>query len=58
MQIFRCNFAHDTPESVLPIVQIVRELENENKVHIPLLIDVEGPGIRTGILKSPISYVK
>ena len=47
VSIFRCNFAHDTPQSVMPLINSIRELEEENKVKIPLLIDVEGPGIRT-----------
>jgi pyruvate kinase len=54
--IFRCNFAHENPKSALSIVEVVRELEKEKNVKIPLLIDVEGPGIRTGPLSSPILY--
>ena len=29
VSVFRCNFAHDTPESTLPTVDIVHELEKE-----------------------------
>ena len=54
--IFRCNFAHDTPESTLPIMRIIHELEQEHKVHIAMMIDVEGPGIRTGALTQEIPY--
>jgi pyruvate kinase len=43
VEIFRCNFAHDTPQSALPITTMIHDLEREKGVKIPLLIDVEGP---------------
>ena len=58
VSIFRFNFAHETKETASKAVADIREIEKEMGVKIHLLADVEGPGVRTGVLTEKISYVK
>jgi pyruvate kinase len=54
--IFRFNFAHENNESASKVISIIREIEEEMGIKIHTLLDAEGPGIRTGVLKENIKY--
>ncbi|MCX6822950.1 MAG: pyruvate kinase [candidate division SR1 bacterium] len=54
--IFRFNFAHESFESATKTMSLIREIEKEGGVKIHTLLDAEGPGIRTGVLKTNIDY--
>lgn len=54
--IFRLNFAHETIQSWMKVMTMIRNREKEIWQKIHVLIDVEWPGIRTGILTTPIAY--
>ena len=56
--MFRLNFAHEKAETALPKMAAIHEIAEQTKKKMHILADVEGPGIRTGVLKTPISYVK
>ncbi|MFA6255654.1 MAG: pyruvate kinase [Candidatus Absconditabacterales bacterium] len=57
VDIFRLNFAHETIQSGMKAVNIIRNIEKKLGQKIRILMDVEGPGIRTGVLIESISYV-
>ena len=54
--IFRFNFAHENAESATRVISVIREIEEEMGIKIHTLLDAEGPGIRTGSLKTNIEY--
>lgn len=56
VDVFRFNFAHETSESAQARVRTIREIEEELGKHIRIMADIKGPGIRTGMLESPIAY--
>ena len=56
VSIFRFNFAHETFDSASKTIAIIREIEEEMWIKIHTLLDAEGPGIRTGVLKTNIDY--
>lgn len=56
VNIFRLNFAHETIQSWMKAITTIREREKELWEKIHILMDVEWPGIRTGMLMENISY--
>jgi pyruvate kinase len=57
VDVFRLNFAHETAQTGKNTVAMIREVEKNIGKDIKILLDVEGPGIRTGVLTTPIPYV-
>lgn len=51
VDVFRINASHSTPESLEFWVNLVRRVSMEMGRHIAVLIDLQGPRIRTGRLK-------
>lgn len=56
--MFRINSSHETPEIHKKTLDIVREIEKEEKKLIPVLLDLQGPKIRIGNLEEPIELKK
>lgn len=56
VSIFRFNFAHEDIKSAGKKIAMIREIEKEMGIKIHTLVDAEGPGIRTGVLKEDIQY--
>lgn len=56
IRILRYNFPHYTQETVTRDLEIVHEVEQEVGGKFALLLDTEGPEIRTGYLETPIVY--
>ncbi len=56
--IFRINSSHETPEVHQKTLNLIREVEKEEKTLIPVLLDLQGPKIRIGNLDSPIEINK
>lgn len=55
VDVFRINASHSTPESLEFWVKLVRRTSMEMGRHIAILIDLQGPRIRTGRLtKGPV----
>lgn len=52
--MFRINSSHDTIETHTRTLQIIRKVEKEENVIIPVLLDLQGPKIRIGELTEPI----
>ncbi len=45
---FRLNFSHGDGAQLEPLVQAVREAVKAERVHIPVLADIQGPKLRIG----------
>lgn len=58
VRILRMNFTHYTPESVLPMLDLVKIAEKQIGWTFDMYMDIEWPSIRTGILSEPRSYKK
>jgi pyruvate kinase len=56
--VFRLNMSHASHESVREIVPRIRKLANELNRPIGILLDTQGPAIRTGPLKTPLALNK
>lgn len=56
--MFRSNSSHADEAEQLRRVQITRELEKEVGYPIPILLDLQGPKIRVGLLDESIELVK
>lgn len=56
VRILRFNFPHYTQETTKRDLEIIRSVEKKVGGNFQLLLDTEGPEIRTGYLETPISY--
>jgi pyruvate kinase len=52
----RFNFTHFTPESASPIITMIRNLNTTLSEPFQLMMDIEGPSIRTREIPIPIPY--
>jgi pyruvate kinase len=51
LDVFRLNFSHGSFEDKRQIIEIIRNLEQELDVPIAILMDLQGPKLRIGIVK-------
>lgn len=58
VRILRCNFTHEIEESIVVKLAIIHEVEKEIGGKFQLMMDIEGPSIRTGKLDRPRMYKK
>lgn len=56
--MLRFNFSHATPANTQPTLDMIHELEKTLSEPFQLMMDLEGPSIRTGDLAEPRSYHK
>src|SRR5438128_5324598 len=56
--VFRLNMSHASRESVREIVPRIRKLANELGRAVGILLDTQGPAIRTGALKKALQLNK
>src|SRR5438552_8987770 len=54
VNIFRLNMSHAKPDWVRRVVKDIRAIATERKIFIGILMDLQGPAIRTGDLPAPI----
>lgn len=52
MNVCRLNFSHGTHEEQLRKINIVKELREERKIPLPIMLDTKGPEFRTGRYKN------
>ena len=52
LNVCRLNFSHGGHEDLKKIVDTIRELNEELKVHTAILADLQGPKIRVGIMEN------
>src|SRR5439155_18864350 len=56
--VFRLNMSHAAREWVCEIVPRIRKLADESTRPVGILLDTQGPAIRTGPLKTPLELKK
>ena len=56
--MFRLNSSHGDFEQHLTNLNYIREIEKELDTLIPVLLDLQGPKIRVGVLEEPIKIEK
>ena len=54
MNAVRLNMSHGTHESHLEVIKTVKSLNREIEDSIALILDTQGPEIRTGVLQSDL----
>ncbi|MBN1958495.1 MAG: pyruvate kinase [Desulfuromonadales bacterium] len=52
VNVFRLNFSHGDHENKETIIALIRKLSLENKNAVAILGDLQGPKIRTGLMKN------
>jgi pyruvate kinase len=55
--IMRLNMAHGSGEWVTSLVKRIRDVSQEVKRHVAVMMDVKGPEIRTGVVEEPIELL-
>jgi len=55
VSMFRLNTSHGTPEEHIDTIHKIRLISDELERNIPILIDLQGPKIRVGAIKSPLA---
>jgi pyruvate kinase len=56
--VFRLNMSHARPDWVRAIVPRIRQLADQLKRPVGILLDTQGPAIRTGPVKAPLELNK
>lgn len=51
LDVCRLNFSHGKQEDHLSVIKIIREINEEYKMNIGILADLQGPKIRIGMVK-------
>ena len=51
VDVFRLNFSHGTHADHLKIIQFIHQINDEHKLHIGTLADLQGPKLRVGKIK-------
>lgn len=54
MNVVRLNMSHGTHESHLKIIKTIKSINKEVKYSIPIILDTQGPEIRTGNLQNDL----
>jgi len=52
LDVFRLNFSHGSHEDKTKIIEIIRELEKELCVNVAILVDLQGPKLRIGVVEN------
>ena len=58
MNAVRLNMTHGTHESHLEVMKIIKKLNKTAKHPVPIIMDTQGPEVRTGTLKNDIELKK
>jgi len=58
MNAVRLNMTHGTHESHLKIIKLVKKLNKTVKYPVPIILDTQGPEVRTGMLKEDLQLKK
>lgn len=53
VNVFRLNTSHETPEDHLKVIHRIKKLREELQIPLGILLDLEGPKIRTGTFNKP-----
>ena len=54
MDVARINMSHATHKNASNIIEFIHKINKKNKTNVSVLLDTQGPEIRTGDTKLPI----
>ena len=54
MNVVRLNMSHADHASALQVINWIKTLNRQITYPIPILLDTQGPEIRTGVLENPM----
>jgi len=57
-KIFRINSSHESKEIHKQRIETVRKISGELNLHIPVILDLQGPKIRVGTLNEPMELAE
>ncbi len=52
--VFRLNTSHETPEDHARRIKLVRQVAKDLSLYLGILVDLQGPKIRVGMIENPI----
>lgn len=58
MSCMRLNFSHGIYEEHLDKINLIREIENEESICVPIMLDTKGPEIRTHDFENGLATIK
>ncbi len=58
VSVFRINTSHGEKQEHAEKIKIIRDIEKELNINIPVIIDLQGPKIRVGQIPNPIEIKK
>lgn len=58
MNVARINFSHGDHERHGESIDLIRKVAEQEKHVVAILADIQGPKIRVGVIKDPISLAK
>lgn len=58
LDVFRLNFSHGTHEDKIKIISVIRELEAELNVNVAIMVDLQGPKLRIGLVENEPAILK
>ncbi|MCD7740506.1 MAG: pyruvate kinase [Candidatus Gastranaerophilales bacterium] len=56
--VFRINTSHGEKKEHAEKIKIIRNIEEELNINIPVIIDLQGPKIRVGQIQNPVEITK
>ncbi len=54
VNLFRLNASHSKPDQMRRVVPCIRQAARELGLHVGILLDLQGPAIRTGDVEAPV----
>ncbi len=58
VDVFRLNFSHGTHKEHKQAINTIRQINRENKLHVCILADLQGPKLRIGHVQGEHAYLK
>ena len=57
VNVFRVNFSHADYQDVAEKIKIIREINKENNYHVAILVDLQGPKLRVGVMAKKVKLM-
>ncbi len=58
MNVMRVNFSHGDHQQHLKKIELVRRIERERGIYIPVMLDSRGPEIRLGVIENDVAPIE
>ena len=57
VNVFRVNFSHAEYDDVAEKIKIIRKINKENNYHVAILVDLQGPKLRVGVMAKKVKLM-